>query len=465
MDVKILICQDCTVCHLHILLAKKPSLMKKTLLFLSLTLMGVSYGQTWSKISSNLDSLWTSSVTYFNKGDTIIYYGSTTGTGAFNAKRFYISTDGGYSFNRDFTKLDAIGFTPIMGLRINNLILGHINTPNLGVYSFQSLNNWSSLLPSTTAIFGEVNSGTIFYNLGGGSTTLRSMPASGGTSSVVASGTNGIDMLCSYNKGNRLFIGGGTANIKYLDAGDFSNIQSSTITPAISGSNFDVVRFFESGSALYTVISNGYDYLYKSTDNGINWSLQPTTYTVGANTYTLNSSFIMGTPNGNIFFLKNGNSDDVYLSKDGGLSATKIPTGLPSNALGIGPLSKILVSGNKVWYQVKAANNTDFVRTDTSIAGLYTFIDGATNIEESQKEFINYTIYPNPAKNFINILIHNGYGKNYEITLTNILGKELIKTTNASDNYAISTSELNPGIYFITVRHNNLHLIKKLIIE
>jgi hypothetical protein len=272
-------------------------------------------------------------------------------------------------------------------------------------------------------------------------------------------------MLCSYNKGNRLFIGGGTSNIKYVDNGNFGSIQSSTINPTISGSGYDIVRFFESGTALYSVINSGYDYLYKSTDNGLTWNLQTTTYTIGANTYTLNSNFIIGTPNGNIFFLKNGNSDDVYLSTNGGVSATKIPNGLPSNAIAIGPLSKILVNGNKVWYQVKAANSTDFVRTDTTIAGLYTFNDGATALTENKKQTINYSIYPNPSKDVLNIRLDDDLIRNSSVIISNLLGEEVLKNEIITNNFTINTSVLNPGVYFIKISNKEIQSTQKIIIE
>lgn len=62
----------------------------RKLILLTTTLVSIlsANAQTWSKLSTNFDSLWTSSVKYFNKGDTLIYYGSTTGTGSFNAKDF-----------------------------------------------------------------------------------------------------------------------------------------------------------------------------------------------------------------------------------------------------------------------------------------------------------------------------------------------------------------------------------------
>ena len=285
----------------------------RKLILLTTTLVSIlsANAQTWSKLSTNFDSLWTSSVKYFNKGDTLIYYGSTTGTGSFNAKRFYVSTNGGQTFTRDFTALDAIGYTPIFGLPINNMIIGFQNIPNDGSYSFQGLNNWTSILPQGVGIYGEVNAGTLLWNAGSGSTTLRTMTTTGGNLTVVASGSSGIDLVCSYNKGNRLFLGGGSNNvIKYVDNGNFANIQTSTI--ASQGSGSDVVRFFEAGANLFAVVDAGTNKLFKSTDNGVTWTIVNTTY----NSSPLTSSFIIGTPNGNIFFLETstGTSDNVFSS-------------------------------------------------------------------------------------------------------------------------------------------------------
>lgn len=176
------------------------------------------------------------------------------------------------------------------------MIIGFQNIPNDGSYSFQGLNNWTSILPQGVGIYGEVNAGTLLWNAGSGSTTLRTMTTTGGNLTVVASGSSGIDLVCSYNKGNRLFLGGGSNNvIKYVDNGNFANIQTSTI--ASQGSGSDVVRFFEAGANLFAVVDAGTNKLFKSTDNGVTWTIVNTTY----NSSPLTSSFIIGTPNGNIF--------------------------------------------------------------------------------------------------------------------------------------------------------------------
>lgn len=432
--------------------------MKRALLVsIALCSIFAANAQTWTKLSSNFDSLWTGSVKYFNKGDTLIYYGSTTGTGATNAKRFYVSTNGGQSFTRDNTALDAIGNTPIFGLPINNMIIGFKNTPNDGSYSFQGVNNWTSILPQGLGIYGEVNKDTLLWNAGSGSTTLRTMTASGGNLTVVASGSSGIDLICSYNKGGRLFLGGGTNNvIKYADNGNFSNIQTSTI--ASQGAGSDVVRFFESGANLFAVVDAGTNKLFKSTDNGVSWAIVNTT----TNSSPLTSSFITGTPNGNIFFLETstGTSDNVYLSTDGGATAIKIPNGLPTNGLLHSPtIGKILTNGNKVWYQVCAANTGDFVRTDTTIAGLYLFNSGSTGIIEGTFTDSDIQIYPNPASDVLTVETKIPFEK---IEILNAVGM-LVMTVHENK---IDMSSLNKGIYFITILSKaNQSVTRKFIIE
>lgn len=417
--------------------------MKKYIILLGLFLLQQDvFAQSWTKISSNFDSLWTSSVHYFNKGDTIIHYGSVDGTGFSNAKRFYVSLDGGNTYTRDFTPLDAIAYTPVIGLPLNNMIIGFENVPNSGSYSFQSIGNWSSLLPTGLGTYGDFNLGTLLFSLTG-STTLRTLKISDGSITTVASGAAGLELLCTRVLGSRVLIGGKNSKIKYLDNEDFTSMQNSTF--GAGSANGDVVRFFESSGVLYAVINGGFDYLHKSTDNGANWEIVETTYTDGLNTFTLNSNFIIGTPNGNIFFLKNGNSDDVYLSTDGGLTATKISTGLPVDALQINPTSKLLVNGNKVWYQVRAANTVDFVRTDTDKAGLYLFDAGTSSLDEQSNEAALLKTMPNPCQDYLMLQKESGL---YNVKLYNSMGELLLETElTGTLSYQFETANYPAGVY------------------
>lgn len=433
--------------------------MKKSYLF-SFALFAAfqSQAQQWSRIHTNLDSIWSASVYYFNKGDTIIYSGRT---GAMEStRRFYVSTDGGYTFNRDFTGLATQVNNPtgLWAMKLNNQIIGFKNIqPNNGAYQFQGTNNWTSLLPQANGVFGEVSVGTLFFQQQN-DTKIYTFPASGGTPTQAA--TNTIELYSTYTKGTRVFLGGKQSMpnfIMYVDNGNFASIQPATITPQITTNNDVVTNFFENASGLYAVLSDGITRLYKSTDNGLNWSLVQTTHLVNGNSQNLSSYQITGTSDGRIFFVKaGGNSDDVYLSTDGGLTAAKIGNGLPAS---ITPFGKLLVKGNKVWYDVKAVSMTDFVTTDVSMAGLY-LLDAQTNeLTETELEH-ELKIYPNPAADLVHFEVAVGKGLE-SVRITDMNGKIVLETTSTD----IYLNNLNAGTYLASVQYSNGSIMKKLLVK
>ncbi|WP_343635518.1 T9SS type A sorting domain-containing protein [Fluviicola sp.] len=434
--------------------------MKKSYLF-SLAILFAAFqsqAQQWSRIHTNLDSIWSTSVYYFNKGDTIIYSGRT---GAMEStRRFYVSTDGGNNFTRDFTGLATQVNNPtgLWALKLSNKIIGFKNIqPNNGAYQFMGVDNWTSLVPQANGVFGEVNASTLFFQQQN-DTKIYTVPASGGT--PVQAATNVIELYSTYTRGTRVFLGGKQSMpnfIMYVDNGNFSSIQPTSITPAITTNNDVVTNFFENAGGLYAVLSDGITRLYKSTDNGLNWNLVQTTHVVNGNSQNLSSYQIIGTPDGRIFFVEaGGNSDDVYLSTDGGLTASKIGNGLPAS---ITPFGKLMVKGNKVWYDVKAVSMTDFVTTDVSMAGLY-LLDAQTNgIEENVQE-TQVHIYPNPASDMIHLEVESG--KVIEsIRIVDLKGALMLETTSTD----ISVSNLNAGVYLALVQCDKGLLIKKLLVK
>ncbi len=418
-----------------------------------------SNAQSWTKISSNLDSLWTSSVKYFNKGDTIIHYGSKTGTGALNAKQFYVSTDGGYNFTRDFTKLDAIGYQAVYSLPLNNTLMGFKNSPNAGSYKFNGINNWGSILAQYTGLWGEINAGNLVFQM---PATDKLYTVSYPSGEITANNAIALELICTHNSGNRLLLGGKKNNvIKYVDNGNFSAVKTANIENLGLGAS--VLRFFESGSNLYTVVFDGQDKLFKSSDNGANWTLQTTNYfNNNIQQKYIVSTFTIGTPNGNIFFLTNaGNSDDVYLSTDGGATANKSDRGLPANGIKIGPtIGKLLTNGNKVWYQVCAARTTDYVTTDTNIAGLYLLNIGNTAVDDVVQNEDKLSIHLNRANShlFVN---YTSQIKRYRIFTTD--GKQVAASNFLGESIAVNN--FKSGLYFIEIITEENKLLKSKFIK
>ncbi|MFV0501473.1 MAG: DUF4465 domain-containing protein [Bacteroidales bacterium] len=78
---------------------------------------------------------------------------------------------------------------------------------------------------------------------------------------------------------------------------------------------------------------------------------------------------------------------------------------------------------------------------------------------------ISFNVYPNPAKNYINISTKHIEDK-YSIILYNIQGKEILrKEFNSVNDNIVDISNLSKGVYLVQIISNNRLSMKKLIIE
>ncbi|MDY6799741.1 MAG: T9SS type A sorting domain-containing protein [Bacteroidota bacterium] len=88
------------------------------------------------------------------------------------------------------------------------------------------------------------------------------------------------------------------------------------------------------------------------------------------------------------------------------------------------------------------------------------------NVETSTKETynstpLNFTIYPNPAKDKLHLKVPGPYS-NYRYTIFDSYGR--IYIDNWYDENAINISQLNPGFYFIRVSSEQKYATKKFIV-
>ncbi len=101
-------------------------------------------------------------------------------------------------------------------------------------------------------------------------------------------------------------------------------------------------------------------------------------------------------------------------------------------------------------------------------------IEKETDTIENNPTNINFTflehnliIYPNPADQFIYILINKQIKKSANISITNILGKQIL-VFNLNLNNKVNTldiSELEKGLYLINIKAGNEIFAKKIIIK
>lgn len=77
-----------------------------------------------------------------------------------------------------------------------------------------------------------------------------------------------------------------------------------------------------------------------------------------------------------------------------------------------------------------------------------------TNALEIEKENLNFSIYPNPAYDVLNVSFSKEDKQAYSIDVTDVLGKVMASKHEGIDT--IDLSALNSGIYFITLKKNGM---------
>lgn len=75
-------------------------------------------------------------------------------------------------------------------------------------------------------------------------------------------------------------------------------------------------------------------------------------------------------------------------------------------------------------------------------------------IPEKPKEEFNYTIYPNPANNILNIEISNTGKNKYRFTVFDIYGRVFIDKYSPQESY-LNIANLKAGVYFIKISKSN----------
>lgn len=95
----------------------------------------------------------------------------------------------------------------------------------------------------------------------------------------------------------------------------------------------------------------------------------------------------------------------------------------------------------------------------------------STNVKENQLAGTSsvFSVFPNPASNQLNCTILNQTGKTLQFTVTDLLGKiitdESLIINRVLYKTQINTHDLSNGCYFVTIKGDNLHETKKILIQ
>ena len=147
-----------------------------------------------------------------------------------------------------------------------------------------------------------------------------------------------------------------------------------------------------------------------------------------------------------------GNPSNGSWSATGSASVT--PTGTVSiNSLGAGVLTY-------TYTNVNGCSNSRTINSN-GVACAARGVNVNTEINNINN---NFTMFPNPAKNTVNVKIDRLFGEG-QIVITNLYGKE-IKTQNLSlGNNLLDVSSLSKGFYFVSILTSEGKTTKKIVVE
>ena len=109
---------------------------------------------------------------------------------------------------------------------------------------------------------------------------------------------------------------------------------------------------------------------------------------------------------------------------------------------------------------------TDHEGCNSDTAYYYVGIDP---LEITESNFSELVVYPNPARDFVNISFDVNIKSSFELSLVNILGETLIKekiiNQQGDYRYTFETSKFNNGIYFIEILTEKGKITKRVILQ
>jgi PKD repeat protein len=98
--------------------------------------------------------------------------------------------------------------------------------------------------------------------------------------------------------------------------------------------------------------------------------------------------------------------------------------------------------------------------------GLDIMVMDPTGINDISAKAVN--VYPNPTTGIFNLQLNATQETNYELTLTNALGRQVITETlkvNGAATHSIDLSDMAQGVYYLYIRSNSGTIIEKIIKE
>ncbi|MES2838346.1 MAG: zinc-dependent metalloprotease [Bacteroidota bacterium] len=158
----------------------------------------------------------------------------------------------------------------------------------------------------------------------------------------------------------------------------------------------------------------------------------------------------------------NADNVDVFLSVDGGVTFPyKIAEAIANTGTGTATLP-FDVGTTQARLIVQGSNNVFFDVNDKN----FEITEVPSSIKEEKQLTNALNLYPNPNEGDFTIELAQEIGKKATISITDILGKEVVKNTvKIEKSMALNISNLNKGIYTLKIETDKQTFTKKVILQ
>lgn len=202
----------------------------------------------------------------------------------------------------------------------------------------------------------------------------------------------------------------------------------------------------------YITVGTSYTYSIKAknatgTTNNSNGTLSATAITCapGAFTLTATATCSGSTSAVNLTWTASANATSYDIYRNGNLYA--------SDVTGTSFLNTYLITaGTTYTYSMKAKNNAGTLNNSNGTRSV-TAIGCAAKISEENtaSENFTFTVYPNPARDFVSLAFKGIIAEHFDITVMDINGKTIFteKITTDNQNKTIDISRFAKGIYLL----------------
>ncbi|MCC6370342.1 MAG: T9SS type A sorting domain-containing protein, partial [Bacteroidia bacterium] len=275
-------------------------------------------------------------------------------------------------------------------------------------------------------------------------------------------GNTGSSPNSFYEFNNKLYFSAeGPAVARELYVTDGTAAGTSLVADISPGTNSSLpFGFCSSGSNLYFSATNintcGYElFSYSPVTNSVTLMMDAIPGTThGFNNAVVDETIAYVGSYGVAVAKENNNLTDIWLSN-----------GTPGGTSKIKYTVNTYTTAEQIYFQLLNNELYFYGSYGSGDFGLFKLSNLPLGTANIQKQVVQFSIYPNPAKEMITVKQEMPDNEGTQITLSNVLGQVLLSESTYSNPTVLKTDNLKNGVYYLTIENKGVQSTQKIIIE